>query len=518
MARSGENFRVIFFDFGDTLIRQEVDSETTLDNLDLKLLPQVNEILEYASRHFELGLITNTETSDEAAIWRCLQKLGTDKHFKTITTSIDVGAKKPDKKIFLTALSKHNAEPKSVIMVGNNYGEDIIPAKQLGMTTVYLRQHRDSGNQFFESADYVVESTDELLQFFRDKGATVNLLQQKLEKAKVAELQDDWQKASLCFSQAAGEAAKQGDYGQASELYMKAAVCSERAEEWRNIGLLWLKVAAALRGESDPIGKGRYIDADAAKHNFPTIDLSYWKSLPREERLGRALRNAGYHLEKAGTNQSAYKQYEMSGSVFKKAGLWDEASRSFMLAARSYISQHGEIDLKLLKDLEETLKELYLQDRGRYLKRLVLYYRHLHVDLASQGNIEQANELYIYQCNAKREIFGLEKKRLSQLIFRLWKVTSLYGTSFKRWLTVGLVIAFVIFPPAYLLLMSFPENSGWNERLATVFMQSINALLGKENISLSYSWPLNLTIFLEMSCGYIMLGSLATMIITRITK
>ena len=168
MTQDRKKNQTILFDLGDTLIHQKVDSETTLDRLELKLLPRILEILDCVSHRYDLGIITNTETSNEGTIWRCLQKLGIKKYFRTVTTSVDVEVKKPGEEIFWAALSKHTRAPKSTIMIGNNYYEDIVPAKELGMITVYLKHHEKTEGQLFQSADYIVRNTNELLKLFHD--------------------------------------------------------------------------------------------------------------------------------------------------------------------------------------------------------------------------------------------------------------------------------------------------------------------------------------------------------------
>lgn len=333
-----------------------------------------------------------------------------------------------------------------------------------------------------------------------------------------AESRQRWRLAALFYRSAARQAIEGGDHEAAAELYMTAAVCMEREEEWRDIGLLWLHCAAALQGEADPIGKGRYVDADSAKHLFPVIEPSFWRSLPREERRGRALRNAGYHLEKAGVNQSAYRQYQMAGSVFQDGSLWDEASRSYMLAALSYVGQHGELDPELLTDLERSLDKLEEENPNRYLKRLVHYYRHLRAVLTDHGNSDQANQIYVNECVARMRLHRVQGRYLTAGVLGLWGLTSRYGTSFGRWLLVTSVLALLVFPILFAAAASPLETAAVGSRFVGGLFQSLNAIRGNADLARNVPALTTLLTLLETIAGYAMLGSLVAMVVARITR
>jgi putative hydrolase of the HAD superfamily len=49
--------------------------------------------------------------------------------------------KKPCKNIFLQALKKDNIIPNNAIMIGDNYKNDIIGAKKIGINTLYLNRN-----------------------------------------------------------------------------------------------------------------------------------------------------------------------------------------------------------------------------------------------------------------------------------------------------------------------------------------------------------------------------------------
>lgn len=62
-----------------------------------------------------------------------LQKLGITQNIKYLVTSEEVGAEKPDPRMFQMALDKLNLSPKEVIMIGDSENKDIKGAEALGI-------------------------------------------------------------------------------------------------------------------------------------------------------------------------------------------------------------------------------------------------------------------------------------------------------------------------------------------------------------------------------------------------
>ena len=82
-----------------------------------------------------------------------------------IRTAAEAGCAKPDLRIFKMALQKAKCEPNEAVMVGDRLDNDIVPAKELGMKTIWVRQ----GYAIYQSIDderkrpdYIVDSIDEL--------------------------------------------------------------------------------------------------------------------------------------------------------------------------------------------------------------------------------------------------------------------------------------------------------------------------------------------------------------------
>ncbi|MBF0510367.1 MAG: HAD family hydrolase, partial [Deltaproteobacteria bacterium] len=82
-----------------------------------------------------LGVISNFYGNVAALC----QEAGLDAHLEMILDSMQVGLSKPQPEIFELALNKLQLSPDRVIFVGDSYERDMIPARELGMKTVWLK-------------------------------------------------------------------------------------------------------------------------------------------------------------------------------------------------------------------------------------------------------------------------------------------------------------------------------------------------------------------------------------------
>jgi FMN phosphatase YigB (HAD superfamily) len=100
-----------------------------------RCLRQNAAILARLARRYRLGVITNFYGS--AA--RLLAEEGLADYLTAVVDSAAVGLRKPDPAIFQAALRELDLTPEQAAYVGDSYGQDIRPAKQAGLITVWLR-------------------------------------------------------------------------------------------------------------------------------------------------------------------------------------------------------------------------------------------------------------------------------------------------------------------------------------------------------------------------------------------
>ena len=127
-----------------------------------KLYEAVPDIIKGLYGKYKLGIIANQSLGTQKRI----DNWGIGKYFDVVMASAEAGCAKPDMRIFKMALQKAKCEPNEAVMVGDRLDNDIVPAKELGMKTVWVRQ----GYAIYQSIDderkrpdYIVDSIDELI-------------------------------------------------------------------------------------------------------------------------------------------------------------------------------------------------------------------------------------------------------------------------------------------------------------------------------------------------------------------
>ena len=88
------------------------------------------------SQGIELGLLSNFDSR----LLKVLPELKLDGFFSSVTLSTQVGAAKPDPKIFEAALSKHDCAPEDAWHVGDSFRQDYEGAQAAGLRGIWLRR------------------------------------------------------------------------------------------------------------------------------------------------------------------------------------------------------------------------------------------------------------------------------------------------------------------------------------------------------------------------------------------
>ncbi|MBI9048888.1 MAG: HAD family hydrolase [Anaerolineaceae bacterium] len=110
-----------------------------------------------------LGLISNV-TGPVELFAADFQNKGMADYFDVIIWSNVIGVRKPDKRIFQTALDGLNLQAsKQIIMVGDNETADILGGNAMGFTTIKVI---DDETQEDSAADYVVNKVG-MIEFFK---------------------------------------------------------------------------------------------------------------------------------------------------------------------------------------------------------------------------------------------------------------------------------------------------------------------------------------------------------------
>lgn len=101
-----------------------------------KLYTDSENCLKRLSRNYEIGIIANQPLGTSER----LENLGVRKYIDLVIASAEEGVSKPDRRIFEIALERSGCKPENAVMIGDRIDNDIVPAKQLGMKTIWIKQ------------------------------------------------------------------------------------------------------------------------------------------------------------------------------------------------------------------------------------------------------------------------------------------------------------------------------------------------------------------------------------------
>ncbi len=120
-------------------------------------------VLSELSKQYNIGIIANQSLGTKNR----LDKWGILKYISLVVASAEEGVAKPDPNIFKIALTKSQCSEKNAVMIGDRIDNDIVPAKNIGMRTIWIKQgfaqYQEPKNDL-EKADFIVNNLTQLLK------------------------------------------------------------------------------------------------------------------------------------------------------------------------------------------------------------------------------------------------------------------------------------------------------------------------------------------------------------------
>ncbi|MGL4853316.1 MAG: YjjG family noncanonical pyrimidine nucleotidase [Phocaeicola sp.] len=99
-----------------------------------KVMPHAHEALSYLAEKYDLYILSNGFSGLQE---RKMKSAGVDSYFKALFLSDEIGIHKPSPGIYHHALQQAEAEANSSLMIGDNWTNDIVGAKEVGMSQLY---------------------------------------------------------------------------------------------------------------------------------------------------------------------------------------------------------------------------------------------------------------------------------------------------------------------------------------------------------------------------------------------
>lgn len=132
----------------------------------LLAFPQTQEILARLRSRYRLAVV-----SDAQSVYGLgeLRAVGLAEYFAPIIISGDYGYRKPDPRLFQTALTELKVRPENAIYVGNDRFRDVHGARHVGMKTILFCPKGNAGGSSENEPDYLLYSYADLpraIEFF----------------------------------------------------------------------------------------------------------------------------------------------------------------------------------------------------------------------------------------------------------------------------------------------------------------------------------------------------------------
>ncbi len=120
-------------------------------------------LLRLFAQRLKIGVVSNFYGNLE----RVLAEAGLTHSITMIADSGRLGLYKPDPRIFAFSLARLGVRPHEAVMVGDSLNKDCVPARALGMATVWLRYREFSGREPApsDSVDFTIDCLEELKDF-----------------------------------------------------------------------------------------------------------------------------------------------------------------------------------------------------------------------------------------------------------------------------------------------------------------------------------------------------------------
>jgi putative hydrolase of the HAD superfamily len=141
-----DSFATIGFDLPDDVLEHIVHLDHSAYSNSLTVTPEVMSALEdLRVRGYRMGLVSNLSLRP-TLVREDLDRLGLARFLDATVFSSEIGFRKPDPRIFQTALERLGSDPAETVFVGDRLLDDISGAHAVGMRGVQTRQFRQEEN------------------------------------------------------------------------------------------------------------------------------------------------------------------------------------------------------------------------------------------------------------------------------------------------------------------------------------------------------------------------------------
>lgn len=128
-------------------------------------IEKARPVLEELSKRYPLVLVSNFYGNVESV----LRDFDLDRYFKKVVESAVVGVRKPDPAIFRLGVEALGLKPEQVLVIGDSYRKDIVPAESIGCKVAWLKGKGWTAEEDAQLHPSIISSLGDVLGFLEEK-------------------------------------------------------------------------------------------------------------------------------------------------------------------------------------------------------------------------------------------------------------------------------------------------------------------------------------------------------------
>jgi len=138
---AGMQHPFVMFDWGDTIMKDQPTLKTPMYQWPvIETIEYAEEVLRAIHNPWTIIMATGAAQSNEAEIRLALHRVNLNEYFDRIFCFKNTGLQKPSEDFYRYILDNLKAEPSDVLMIGDNFENDILAANRVGISGIWLNQ------------------------------------------------------------------------------------------------------------------------------------------------------------------------------------------------------------------------------------------------------------------------------------------------------------------------------------------------------------------------------------------
>lgn len=132
----------------------------------VRMMPDADRVLQELKKDHKIAVMTDSDGDRQLKTER-LKRIGLEGYVDVFITSDDIGTNKPNKEFYSRIFKRLDVKAEECVMVGDKPEVDLKPAKELGMTTIWIKYGKWTdklGNTRFDFVDHEVKGLKQLLE------------------------------------------------------------------------------------------------------------------------------------------------------------------------------------------------------------------------------------------------------------------------------------------------------------------------------------------------------------------